>query len=937
MDIIFIDPDTCSDSELNQLLHYGTKRHSGRFPWGSGDDPYQHESWHCNSSGEFLDRVADLQKKGLSELEIAQTMGLSTKELRTAKSVAKAERYAEQVSMATKLREEGKTLKEIADAMGFKNDSSVRNLLDADKNARQTQAMATAEFLKEQVAQKGLIDVGAGAEYSALNGVSRQKFDDALLMLQMEGYELYSRGRAQVTNPGQQTILTVLCPPGTTYSEAYQDADGNPVTIHSLGEFTSDDNGETFRTYQYPSSLDSSRLAIRYGDEGGTAKDGVIEIRRGCDDLSLGDSRYAQVRILVDGTHYLKGMAIYSDDLPDGVDVLFNTNKKSGTPMMSDDKNNTVLKKIKNNPENPFGSLISADGQYEYTDADGNKQLGLINKTRAEGKWDEWDNTLPSQFLAKQSESLIRKQLNLTYADKQAEYEEICALENPTVKRQMLQTFAEECDSAAVTLKAAALPRQSYQVILPVESLSENEVYAPNYINGETVALVRYPHGGTFEIPKLTVNNNQAEAKSVIGDAKDAVGINSKVAERLSGADFDGDTVMVIPCDSAYSKVHITSTNSLEGLKGFDPKSEYHAVEGMKTMKNTQQEMGVVSNLIMDMTLKGATEPELAKAVRHSMVVIDAEKHNLNYKKSEIDNDIDELKRTYQQHTDDDKYGGASTLITKAKSREIVDKRRGNAWIDPDTGEQVWTRINPVTGKEETKYTGETYEKDGKTIKRTENSTKMAETKDAHTLSSGTVQEELYADYANQMKALANSARKEMLATGRLKFDSTAKKTYATEVEELNAQLNLAKRNAPKEREAQARATSYIDALKKSNPGISKEDLKKEKQRAITKYRNQVGAKRQSVTFTDRQWEAIQAGAVSDNTLSQLLKYADTDTVKKRATPRKTSGTALTSGQVARIKALRASGYSTEEIASALGVAKSTVWKYADNDGKESA
>lgn len=67
-------------------------------------------------------------------------------------------------------------------------------------------------------------------------------------------------------------------------------------------------------------------------------------------------------------------------------------------------------------------------------------------------------------------------------------------------------------------------------------------MYAPNYKDGETVALIRYPHGGTFEIPILTVNNKQAEGKRVLGNTPaDAIGINSKVAGRLSGADFDGD------------------------------------------------------------------------------------------------------------------------------------------------------------------------------------------------------------------------------------------------------------------------------------------------------------------------------------------------------------------------------------------------------------
>lgn len=143
------------------------------------------------------------------------------------------------------------------------------------------------------------------------------------------------------------------------------------------------------------------------------------------------------------------------------------------------------------------------------------------------------------------------------------------------------------------------------------------------------------------------------------------VGINSKVAERLSGADFDGDTVMVIPCNSDRSKVKITSTRPLEGLDGFDPKLEYGPssspkvdIDGTKhyyrgdreykimTKTATQNEMGRISNLITDMTLNGATREQLARAVRHSMVVIDAEKHKLDYQQSAIDNDIASLKRT---------------------------------------------------------------------------------------------------------------------------------------------------------------------------------------------------------------------------------------------------------------------------------------------------
>ena len=125
-----------------------------------------------------------------------------------------------------------------------------------------------------------------------------------------------------MNNPGQQTNQKVLCAPGTKHSEIY-DYD----RVHTLNDYVSHDNGETFDKFVYPKSMDSKRLMIRYNEDGGLEKDGIVEIRRGVDDLSLGDSHYSQVRILVDDTHYIKGMAVYSDNMPDGVGVVFNTNK----------------------------------------------------------------------------------------------------------------------------------------------------------------------------------------------------------------------------------------------------------------------------------------------------------------------------------------------------------------------------------------------------------------------------------------------------------------------------------------------------------------------------------------------------------------------------------------------------------------------------------
>ena len=443
--------------------------------------------------------------------------------------------------------------------------------------------------------------------------------------------------------------------------------------------------------------------------------------------------------------------------------------------------------------------------------------MSKINWRAVEGDWGEWADKLPSQFLAKQPIALINRQLGIAIEDKQSEFDEIKSLTNPTVKRKLLEDFADGCDKNSVTLQAAALPRQKYQVILPLTSISENEVYAPNYNDGETVALIRYPHGGLFEIPVLKVNNKNAEGKRAIGtNPKDAVGISSKVAEQLSGADFDGDTVMVIPFGKNYK---IASRPPLEGLKDFDPKLEYKIPEGnpnhvkLMTKANTQKQMGVVSNLIMDMTLAGAKPEELARAVRHSMVVIDAEKHKLDWKRSESDNGIAELKRIYQgQYDENGQYHeGSATLITRAKSQQSVPKRQGSGVIDPETGKKTYKTADDLyyeTSRVD-KKTGEVITKQKI---RTQQSTKMAETDDAYTLVSyrRTKAELAYAKYANKLKSLANEARKELKATGTLKYSPEAKKAYEPEVTRLQSALALANSNKPRERQAQVLANAKI-------------------------------------------------------------------------------------------------------------------------------
>jgi DNA-binding CsgD family transcriptional regulator len=961
------------------LIHYGMPRRSGRYPFGSGDDPYQH-------GRDLLGRIEELKKSGWTETpeNIQKEFGMTTSQYRKEKSMANAERRALLVDRAKSLAADNKGATEIGKIMGV-NESTVRSWLDSESEKRMNQAKNTAEFLKKEVDAKKMIDVGTGVERELR--ISKEKLNEALYILEQEGYPVYKGGIPQVTNPGKQINQKVLCVPGTEHKEIYE-----YDKVKTIKEYVSHDGGDTFDKFVYPKSLDSKRLKVLLADEvgpdglRGIDKDGIVELRRGVSDISLGNDHYSQVRIMVDGKKYIKGVAVYSDNLPDGVDVLFNSNKTSI------DK---ALKDIKEDPDNPFGALIKPGGQSYYTDKDGNKQLSLINKTRGEGDWSEWKDALPSQFLGKQSLSLAKKQLNLAKADKLAEYDEICSLTNPTIKKHLLDKFADECDGAAVNLQAAALPGQKYHVIIPINTLGDHEVYAPRYEDGTKLALIRYPHGGTFEIPILTVNNKHASAKKLIGNTStDAVGINKKIAEQLSGADFDGDTVMCIPTHDSGRKVMIKNRRPLKDLEGFDTRERYSysdeelASGKAKLMKNTGTQMGIISNLITDMTLGGANEGELARAVKHSMVVIDAEKHKLNYKKSEIDNNIAELKKKYQRYVDEDgnlHVGGASTILSRAKGEASVNKRQGSAIINrkghPDydptrpegaliykTADDLYYPIRSydkksgimtistaegkkitydVKNKEEAdRYTpvkrvdpktGEvTYtDRDGtiqyKVDTRKDKSTRMAETDNAYSLVSEAKHpmEMLYADYANSMKSLANRARMEKITTGKIEYSASAKSVYKNEVRSLETKLNTALLNATREREAQRRANAEIAKKKADNPDLKPADLKKASQQALTKYRHEVGSisrRNRNIEITDREWEAIQAGAISENRLSQILNNTDTAKLRQRAMPRAT--TTLSTAKINTIKAMSASNYTLEQIANKLGVSATTVSKY---------
>lgn len=893
-------------SEEDHLAHYGILRRSGRYPWGSGGT-------ENTRNKRFLDTVNDLKNKGMSDSEVARGFGVTTTQLRAARSIALAQQKQEKILTAQRLKEKGWSNVAIGQRMGL-NESSVRALLAPGEKDKADALQTTANMLKSQVAKKKYVDIGGGVENQL--GITQTRLNTAVAVLKEEGYSVHSI-KVQQLGTGNYTTLKVLAPPNTSLSEVQRNrGDIKQITDYSV------DHGRSFLGVQTPLSVSSRRIAINYAEDGGTKADGVIYVRPGVKDLSIGQARYAQVRIAVDGTHYLKGMAVYKDDLPAGVDLVFNTNK----PRSGNKKD--VMKEMSTDPDNPFGSIVR---QIHGPDGKLSSAMNIVGAKEGageEGSWDTWSRNLPSQMLSKQDPSLARQQLDLTHERRQRDFEEISSLTNPTVRKELLLRFADQTDSAAVHLQAANLPRQSTKVLLPVNSLKEHEVYAPSMRDGERVALVRFPHGGTFEIPELTVNNRNPEARRLLGtSAKDAIGIHHKVAQRLSGADFDGDTVLLIPNNKGLVK----HSPALKDLKDFDP-MVYKIPEGSGipniSPARKQQEMGNVSNLITDMTIRGADHSELARAVKHSMVVIDSEKHGLDWRQSEKDHGIAALKEEYQGG----KRRGASTLISRAGAETRVPERRARPAkrggpIDPKTGQKVFeptgrvrperkTKIDPATGKK-------VYVDTGRTVPVTIKSTKLAEAPNAFSLSSGTRMEAIYAEHSNRLKAMANAARKEAVATKNTPYSPSAKKVYANEVSSLNAKLNLALKNAPLERQAQLLANTVVAQKRQANPGMEPDEVKKIKQQALNEARTRTGAKKTHIEVTQSEWDAIQAGAISTHKLTKIINNSDVDSIRRLAMPK--HAPKMTSTMKRRATSMLNSGYTQAEVADQLGIGLTTL------------
>ena len=971
----------------NYILHSGVAhdnnppgRGSGRYGWGTGMDPKQ-----GNRRIGFLEEVDKMTKEGFTPTEIAKALlgpYQTSVDLKAMIAIEKKKEKDYNIARARKLYETyNQNLTEVSRRMN-KPISTISDWLKDDVRTQKLRYDSTAEFLKKKVEESPnyILDVSEGVELSL--GVPKNTKDIAIAMLQDEGYvKTWVKIPRVGDKSGEKmfnTQVLVKQLPGETLSETITRAKLNKNDIGSCVEFTPD-RGEHFFVPEKPRTMKSDRIFVRYAEDGGLEKDGLIELRKGVDDLNMNGSHYAQIRINVEDTHYIKGMGIMSDDIPDGYDIVINTNKKRGVPLM--DKNDRDKKQVLKpneikNPENPFGATIIAGGQSYYSDPKGDYildnnvyrkakkgekgerySLSYVNKVRDEGDWQEWSKTIATQFLSKQPLKLIEQQIDLSLKEKKVELEKINSLTNPIVKKKLLNDFAGQLDSNAADLKVTGFKNQAYQVILPIPELSKDEVYAPNYKDGEKVALVRFPHAGPAEIPICTVKNKGSKAEKVIGKSKDAIGINPDVASQLSGADFDGDTVMVIPMTT--NKVSIQSSKYFDGLIGFDtkqyalPEKEKDLPKGKKyiTYSQMQQEMGKVTNLITDMTAQGATIGNVEKAVKHSMVVIDSFKHKLDYKQSEKDNDIAQLKKTYQMHQKDmidpitgevikmEGYStGAGTIFSRSNAKIYVDQFKEITRVSDmtpdekkrwDEGKRVYRR----TGKK--KYT-RTVNDDGTVVYEDTGTYKQSKVKAGSVVDDMTKligfpensKEWAYANYGNELKKLANQARKEARSIETPHVNKDASIKYAPEVESLTKKLENAEKNKPRERAAHRLATTMAKQIEEENPAMDDERRTKLAAQQLTKARQIVGAHREPVVITDKEWEAIANNALSAAKIERIFLNTDQDKFRERATPKNNKELSTASKNL--IKSMLKSGrYTNAEIAEALGVSVSTINNYS--------
>ena len=355
--------------EEDYLAHYGVLRRSGRYPWGSHDnEPQRNKEW--------LDYVKELEKEGFTQKQIADSYGMTINELRNRRSISTVFHRQSNIAFAQALRDKGTGTTEISRRMNVP-EPTVRSWLAAGVKDKANVLTNTTNMLRKEMETKRFLDVGKGVANQI--GISKTRLDTAVAALKDEGYKVFNIKEPQVTNDNE-TNVKVLARPDTTFKDLVNNKHEIEIPQHY-----SDDGGRKIKVIQEPLTIDPSRVGVVYKEDGGDEADGVIYVRPGVKDVEIGGKNYAQVRVAVGPDHYLKGMAVYKEDLPKGVDLLFNTNKTKTCNKLDVMKKNADEKNFEVGGAHPLLKSITR----QIDDPETGKLTSVMNIVNEEGSSEE--------------------------------------------------------------------------------------------------------------------------------------------------------------------------------------------------------------------------------------------------------------------------------------------------------------------------------------------------------------------------------------------------------------------------------------------------------------------------------------------------------------------------------------------------------------------
>ena len=204
---------------MSEFMHEGVKRRSGRYEWGSGENPYQHEPWYNPGSNpkETVKKLKEngltnsqiseiLKNEGLNEKQASSAMEIKTTQYRNYIKIAREKKLAQDRTTAEQLKSRGWSNVAIAERMKV-SEGTVRNLLKPGVEEKANIINNTSTMLKESLNKTGYLDVGLGSE--RYFGISRDRLRASLQQLKEEGYKIYYIEQTQ-QGTGKKTNTMVL-------------------------------------------------------------------------------------------------------------------------------------------------------------------------------------------------------------------------------------------------------------------------------------------------------------------------------------------------------------------------------------------------------------------------------------------------------------------------------------------------------------------------------------------------------------------------------------------------------------------------------------------------------------------------------------------------------------------------------------------------------